>query len=721
MRSHVSKAPALTVIIVGLFVSSFIFISVLEREEENLKKELDHVALNIAKDLEKEIDTQLYALKSITTFFEASSELIDRYSFYSLATPFHKRSPSFQAIQWVPVVPASEKARFEAFAQYDGFPGFRFFERDKNGEFIPVKERDHYYPVFYLEPFQKDGIALGYDLGSEAHRNTVIQNALKNKTISASKAIYLMKGDHSKPVTMVLSPISKDLPETGASRITGFILGVIQINALIDSISPGKYAASKALRNINITIFEENDDYSRTYVSSRNYPKQAPDIENQAYEETIRTIKTILIADQSWRIIIYPNAYKYKISPNLKPFIAFGVSLFCFFILAILTGALLQKKYRTEEHLEKKTTSLNASKEKFHAIIDSMAEGLVAIGANGNIEIFNGAAESIFDYTTQTVIGKPVSLLVPSAAELFADSPSDPITKNKLDQFIGITQEIEGLKKNGASITLNISITETSIKGKSLFIGMIKDITEQKKLTKMRSELLRTASSNLRAPLTSIKGALSIIKNDASELSEKSLRTLATINTNSTRLGELITCILDIEKLHTGMLSAQNGPLTLSHIAEKGISNSEKLAESVNIKLEYCSQLPDGLLAWGDKDHLLQLTEHLLINAIKHSPAGTSVRVEVSSSDTAIRLTVFDKGKDIAEALRPQLFTHLSSSECSNSYGRGGCGLGLNIASIVVEQHQGKIDFYRTTNEETAFYFELPIYSEPTKSDDNNA
>lgn len=707
-------------IIIGLFVSSLVFVSVLEREEKHLKQELDHAALNIAKDLEREVDTQVYALQSIATFFEAS-ELVDRHEFYSLVTPFYKRSPSFQAIQWVPIVPASEKSRYEAVAQYDGFPGFRFFERDKNGEFIPVEKRDHYYPVFYLEPFQKNGIALGYDLGSETHRNTAIQNALKNKTTSASKAIYLMKGDHSKPVIMVLSPISKKLTDRDASRITGFVLGVIQINALIDRVSPRKYAASKALRNINITIFEENDDYSRTYISSRNYPKQAADIKNQAYEQTVRTIKTVKVADQSWRLIIYPNAYKYKISPNLKPFIASGMSLFFIFILAILMRAYLQKKQKAEEHLEEKTTSLSASEERFYAIIDSMAEGLVAIGVNGNIEIFNHAAESIFDYNTQEVIGKQASLLVPSAAELLTSSPSDVLTKNQLDQFIGVTREAEGLKKNGASITLSVSITEVSIKGKSLFVGMIKDITEQKNLTLMKSELIRTANHNLRAPLTSIKGALSIIKNNTSELSGKTLRTLATINTNSTRLGELIAGILDMEKLNTGVFSTPNEPITLSHIAKKGIAASEEFAKSVNVKLEYCSQLPDDLLTRGNEDHLLQLVEHLIINAIKHSPPETSITVETSSSDSAIRLTVFDKGKDITEALRPQLFTRFSSLEDTDSHGRGGCGLGLSIASIIVEQHQGKIDFYRTTDEETAFYFELPIYSGPRKSGDNTA
>jgi PAS domain S-box-containing protein len=712
MRRYALNIPISTTVIIGLLVSSVVFISVKRHEEQELRQKFNNIALNIAKDLEKEINTQLYTLESITTFFE-TAEFVDRYDFYTLATPLYKRSSAFQAIEWIPIVSSAERNRYESFAQFDGFSNFQFVEKNAQGELVPAADRDVYYPVFYLEPYEANEIALGYDLASESLRLATIKEALKSKSTSVSSPVTLVQGDHSKPATLILTPISKKISANSNERhITGFIVGVVQINHLLGKLSPEKYINSSEFKNINITLFEINDSGSRTFITSKNYPKLAVLPHKRSSKASLRNTQEIKIANKTWGVVSSIHHNKYFFFPNLNPLFASGISILFFITLTAYLISLLKQKTSAENHLKTKTASLISSEKSLHAIVENMADGLITINNKGIIQSFNSAAEKIFGYTQTQVIGKNISFLMPEPVRSEHDSYLKEYAETGKKKIIGIGREVEGLKSDGTLISIDLSISEISIDDKPIFVGIIRDITEHKKLERMKNEFISTVSHELRTPLTSIRGALSIIINKSQDdFSDKTNRMLATAERNSKRLGQLINDILDMEKLDAGMLSFRKDALHANAITKAAIEASEAYAKSHHISLSIDCQSPDSLMVWGDEGRLLQVLANLISNAIKFSPEESQVRIEVSHSDTMARFTVFDQGEGVSETFRPYVFERFSQADGSDTRERGGTGLGLNISRAIVEKHKGKINFYRTPENETAFYFEIPIFS----------
>ncbi|MBL4607087.1 MAG: CHASE domain-containing protein [Pseudomonadales bacterium] len=714
MHRYPLNIPISTAVIVGLLISSLVFIGVKHLEEQKLKQEFNNITLNIAKDFEKEINTQLYTLKSIATFFE-TAEFVDRYDFYTLVTPLYKRSSAFQAIEWIPIVPFEERNHYESFAISDGFPGFRFIEKSPKGAFIPAEKKEVYYPVFYLEPYQGNEAALGFDLGSESTRLSAINEALKSNAASASSPVSLIQGDYSKPATLVFVPISKKAKTSPdkKNKVSGFILGVIKLDLLLDGISPDKYRRSSEFKHINITLFENNDDMSRTFITSKNYPKENVSPAGNTKKYTIRNTQEIKFADKSWQIVIASNHYQYFFLPNLKPLFASGISVLFFITLIAHLISIMKQKDRAEENLEIKTASLISSEQSLQAIVENMADGLITINKEGVIESFNSTAEKIFGHTSEQIIGKNVSILMPEQFQSEQSHYLQQLSKPGREKIIDVGREVGGLKSDGTLVSIDLSLSEININNKPIFVGIFRDITERKKLEKMKNEFISTVSHELRTPLTSIRGALSIIINKSEDnFSDKTKKMLSTAEKNSKRLGELINDILDMEKLDAGMLSFRKDVLNANTVAKAAFEAGEGYAKKHNIMLSIKLHPSNDLMIWGDERRLLQVCANLLSNAIKFSPENSPVKIEVSSIENVVRFTVFDHGEGVSESFRSQLFERFSQADSSDTRQRGGTGLGLNISRAIIEKHKGKIDFYRTTDKQTAFYFEVPIYSE---------
>ena len=717
MRRYALNIPISTVIIIGILTSSAIFIAVKNHEEQKLWQNFKTISSNVAKDLEKDINTQIHTLQSIATFF-GTAEFVDRYDFYTLVSPLYKRSNAFLAIEWVPIVDAIEREKYESFAQFDGFPDFQFNERNTKGERVPAPHRDTYFPVFYLEPYSGNEAALGYNLGSEPLRLAAIKKALTDRSTIATSAITLVQGDHSKPSTLIFTPIEKKLKASSKEPlITGFIIGAVSFNHLLNNLSPERYSSALEFENINITLFEVNKDERRTFISSKNYSKDIKKTYQKNFKTTIRNSQRLTIANKTWEIVSSTDHNNYFFLTSLSSLSAVIISILFFISLTVYLASLFKQKTYAENNLKEKTSSLSFSEKKLQAIVENMADGMITIDQRGIIQTFNCAAEKIFGYSSESVLGNNVSLLMPEPFRSEHDSYLNNYKETGEKKIIGIGREVEGLRSDGVRRSIDLSISEISIDGTPFYIGIIRDITEHKKLERMKKEFISTVSHELRTPLTSIRGALSIIINKSQDdFSDKTIKMLKTAERNSLRLGQLINDILDMEKLDVGMLSFHEIALHANSIAKIAIENNKAYAETHHVTLLLDCHSPDNIMLWGDEGRLLQVLANLLSNAIKFSPKGAQVRIETSHTDTMVRFTVFDQGQGISETFRPYIFERFSQEDSSDTRLRGGTGLGLNISRAIVEKHKGKINFYRTSNHETAFYFEIPIFNpnEPT-------
>ncbi len=241
-------------------------------------------------------------------------------------------------------------------------------------------------------------------------------------------------------------------------------------------------------------------------------------------------------------------------------------------------------------------------------------------------------------------------------------------------------------------------------------IVVVTDISHFKEIDRVKSEFISTVSHELRTPLTSIKGALGIVASGvAGELTDEASSLIDIANTNSERLINLINDILDTEKLESGGLELQLRPLDIRNTIEKVTSSLKSYADEYNVEMILEPEVDHIVFIEGDEDRLIQALSNLISNAIKFSPAGDAVIIELTADDELMRVSVTDNGPGIADDFHEKLFEKFTQADSSDSRQKGGTGLGLSITKNIVESHNGVIGFNSTLGKGATFYFDLPV------------
>ncbi len=265
--------------------------------------------------------------------------------------------------------------------------------------------------------------------------------------------------------------------------------------------------------------------------------------------------------------------------------------------------------------------------------------------------------------------------------------------------------------------TLAVSASDiTELKARERELSEAKETAEL--ANRYKTEFLATMSHELRNPLTSIIGALSIvIANPGSALPEKVARLMNMALDNSRRLVKLINESLDIEKIESGLASYNVVPMKFLDTVYGAVEAMRGLAASrgVMILLDPDSA-PDVIR--GDADRLHQVATNLLSNAIKFSPPNGEVAVSIRRLGANLRLSVADRGAGIPEAFHPRIFNRFAQAGIDAAPAKEGSGLGLSIAQSIVVQLGGKISFETTEGSGTTFHVDLPLADVKAKQDD---
>ncbi|MDG4582789.1 MAG: PAS domain S-box protein [Candidatus Competibacter sp.] len=361
------------------------------------------------------------------------------------------------------------------------------------------------------------------------------------------------------------------------------------------------------------------------------------------------------------------------------------------------------------------------------AILDSANVFIISTDTEGVIRIFNKAAQRMLGYTEEEMVGNATPALIHDLGEVTAHAkalskelgcPIEPgfevfVAKPRRGQ--ADENEWTYIRKDGSRFPVLLTVTALrdphgEITG---FLGIGSDITERKKVERMKSEFVSTVSHELRTPLTSIRGALGLILGKASAgLSAKVRQLLETANRNSERLTLLINDILDLEKIESGRLEFIFKPLDLSALARQALAANEGYAQQHGVRLRLSEDVSQATV-WGDEHRLLQVFANLLSNAIKYSSEGGAVVISVQPTDNArFRVCVKDRGRGIPAAFRDRIFQRFAQADSSDTREKGGTGLGLSITKAIVERHGGCIDYHSQEGVSTEFFFELPEWRE---------
>jgi PAS domain S-box-containing protein len=377
---------------------------------------------------------------------------------------------------------------------------------------------------------------------------------------------------------------------------------------------------------------------------------------------------------------------------------------FTLVLVAILAAAVMAFRYT---HLRTALIArARAEAERRQAIFDSAMDAIITLNPSGGVETINRAAQEMFGYAAEELIGRDISVLVPEAVggdALFLER-----LRRERNLRAGATCELEARRKDGTTLPVDINFGEMQQPDGVHAVAVMRDCTERRRAELAKSEFVSTVSHELRTPLTSIAGSLGLLVGGAAgTLPERAARLIGIAESNSRRLVRLINDILDMEKIQSGKLTFVLRPLDLGDLARRTIDGLGGLTAETGVKLEYEGPAEPALVN-GDADRLTQVLTNLLSNAAKFSERGGVVRVRVWGQGQQARLSVKDQGAGIPPEFHDRIFGRFAQADSSDTRQKGGTGLGLAISKEIVERHGGRIWFESPPGEGATFHVELP-------------
>jgi PAS domain S-box-containing protein len=366
---------------------------------------------------------------------------------------------------------------------------------------------------------------------------------------------------------------------------------------------------------------------------------------------------------------------------------------------------------------ERKSTeaALKDQARETQAILDHMVDGLITIDGKGIIASFNHAAERIFGYSAAETLGQNVKMLMPQPHRDAHDGYLHNYQTTGVARIIGIGREVEGQRKDGSLFPMELAVSAVTRQGAPLYVGMVRDITERKRMERMKTEFVSTVSHELRTPLTSISGALGLMAGGAMGSLPDQARSLIDIaHKNSKRLTHLINDLLDMEKIAAGKMHFDMQVHALVPLIEQALEGIRSYGVERTVKFTFNQQATEPEVR-VDSQRLMQVLSNLLSNAVKYSPEGGTVDIAVRQLDGQVRVAVTDQGPGIPAEFRSRIFQKFSQADSSDTRQKGGTGLGLAITKELVERMGGRIGFESEEGKGASFYFLLPLCS------DNNA
>jgi len=367
----------------------------------------------------------------------------------------------------------------------------------------------------------------------------------------------------------------------------------------------------------------------------------------------------------------------------------------------------------TEQHEAEQ--ALHMATRQRELILESVGDGIYGIDLEGRLTFINQAGANALGYTPEQLTGRDLH-------EVIHHSHADgtPYSKST-DPILQALRRCESIRMrdevfwrhDGTAFPVEYSANPLLEDG--LISGMVvafQDVSERRRLERMKDEFISTVSHELRTPLTSLRASLGLVSaGTLDKRPEKQRQMLDMAIGNCDRLIRLVNDILDFEKVEKGKLRFDREPVEAIDMLRRAADVAYTAASQAHIAVRV-DAAPVQVL--GDEERILQVLNELVANAIKFSPRDTSIRLLAQPQPGSgneleeVCFTVEDQGRGIAPEKLERIFERFQQGDASDSRALGGTGLGLALCRSIVEQHGGRIWAESIPAKGSRFYFTLP-------------
>jgi PAS domain S-box-containing protein len=362
----------------------------------------------------------------------------------------------------------------------------------------------------------------------------------------------------------------------------------------------------------------------------------------------------------------------------------------------------------TEQHEAEE--ALHRATRQRELILESVGDGIYGIDLDGRLTFINEAGARTLGYTPGELTGRDVH-------EIIHHSHADGTPYSKTNSPI-----LQGMRRcetvrmrdevfwrhDGAAIPVEYSASPLIEDGQiSGMVVAFQDVSERRRLERMKDEFISTVSHELRTPLTSLRASLGLIASGSLDRRpEKQHQMLEMAIGNCDRLVRLVNDILDFDSGKRGKLPLHRQPVETIDLLRRAADVAQNTASQVSIGFRIEAP-PAPVLA--DEERILQVLNELVANALKFSPPDTTISLAAQSSGTSeVCFIVEDQGRGIAPEKLERIFDRFQQGDASDSRALGGTGLGLALCRSIVDQHGGRIWAESTPGLGSRFLFTLP-------------
>src|SRR3989339_1067672 len=359
----------------------------------------------------------------------------------------------------------------------------------------------------------------------------------------------------------------------------------------------------------------------------------------------------------------------------------------------------------TLRQLETERDIAIAAGDKTNEILASVIDGIVALDFNKNVILLNKAAQELTGYSETEIQGRPIDRMI----RLFSEQ-EEILPKTYCQGSFNKPVKVVGKEGKQTKVNLMTTQAEGSVQTNLGCILILHDLSKEEELEQMKLDFVSMASHELKTPLTSIIGYLSVFLDEAgNKLPKENLDLLDKAFLSAKQLQTLIQNLLNVNKIERDQLSVSPEPVEYFPILSKATEDLRAQANQKNIILTLIPQNQPLPKVLANQIRLGEVVGNLIANAINYTNPGGKVEISTQVSPTEITTTVSDTGIGIPQEAIPHLFNKFFRVSNTGQKANKGTGLGLYITKSIIEKLHGKIWVESEAGKGSKFSFTLPI------------